>query len=188
MLWWFIGAWLASGTVLPAFLLFRMAYRGLAAAKVGPKGLHFLSGLVGVGLGALILWFVCSFSDSSTAMRDTPSASAVAQTIDLPPSVNLSLSPAQFSAAQAGPPLRGEAEQVGSIQPGIGAFGQSAGDDADTVVSQALLTAPLHPKPGIKRRLAHRYASGSTVGPYITHSSSRGLWLFAPNGNEGANN
>jgi hypothetical protein len=184
MLWWFIGAWLASGTVLPAFLLLRMAYRGLAAAKVGPKGLHVLSGLVGVGIGALILWFVCSFSDSSTAMRDTPSAS-VAQTIDLLPSVTLSLSPAQFSAAQAGPPLLGEAEQVASIQPGIGAFGQSIGDAA---VPQAPLTAPLHPKPGIKRRLAHRYASGPTVGPYITHSSSSGLWLFAPNGNEGANN
>jgi hypothetical protein len=74
MLWWFIGFWLASGALLPAFLLLRMAYRWLAAPKLGPKGLHVLSGLVGIGLGAMILWIVCSFSDSSIAMRDTPSA------------------------------------------------------------------------------------------------------------------
>ena len=53
----------ASGAVLPAFLLLRMAYRWLAAPKIGPQGLHLLSGLVGIGIGALILWLVCSFSD-----------------------------------------------------------------------------------------------------------------------------
>ena len=74
MLWWFIGFWLASGAVLPAFLLLRMVHRWLAASTIGPLGLHVLSGLVGIGIGALILWFVCSFSDSSIAMRDTPSA------------------------------------------------------------------------------------------------------------------
>jgi len=201
MLRWIIGVWLASGAVLPAFWLLSMAYRLLAASKIGPKGLCALSGLVGIGIGALILLFVCSFSDAIITTRDMPSAFAVAQApmthvaearpIQLLPSVTLSLSPAQFSAAQAGPPLFGEAEHVASILPRIDDVGQSAGDDAshqtDAAVPQALLTAPLHAKPGMKRGLAHRYAPGPSVGPSIAHSSSSGLWLFAPNGNEGAN-
>ena len=183
MLWWFVGVWLASGAVLPAFFLLRMAHRWLAASKIDPKGLHALSGLVGFGIGVLILWSVCSFSDSGIAMRGTPSASVVAQPIEL--------SPAQFSAAQAGPPLLGEAYQVALIQPRIGAFGRSAGNDAspqaDTAVPQARPIAQLHAQL-VKHGLVHRDARGPSVGPYITHSSSSGVWLFAPNGNEGANN
>jgi hypothetical protein len=70
------------------------------------------------------------------------------------------------------------------------ALGQSAGDNSshqtDAAVPQALLAAPPHL--GMKRGLTHRAAHRLSVGPYITHSSSSGVWLFAPNGNEGANN
>ena len=196
MLWWFIGFWLASGAVLPAFLLLRMAYRWLAAPKIGPQGLRLLSGLVGTGIGALILWLVCSFSGT-----DTPSPSVVAgaplthavvaaaRPIQLLPAVTLSLSPAPFSPAQAGPPLLSEAGQVASVQPRIDDMGQSAGGDAIRQPEAAAPpTAPLHRKLAAERGAAHPYTHGPPVRAYITSSSSRGLWLFAPNGNEGANN
>jgi hypothetical protein len=183
MLWWFIGAWLASGTVLPAFFLLRWANRWLAASKIGPKGLHALSGAAGFGIGALVLWFVCSLSDSGVAMRETPSASAVAQA---------SMKPAEAAEAKpVGADIEAAVRLVeadATIQPGIGAFGQGAGDndgrETGAVVPQALLTAPLHTKPGIRRGLAHD-ARGPSVGPYITHSSSRGTWLFAPHDGNG---
>jgi hypothetical protein len=190
MLWWFIGFWLASGAVLPAFLLLRMAYRWLPAPKLGPMGLHVLSGLVGIGVGAMTLWIVCSFSDSSIAMRDTPSAFVVAGTplthavvaaarpIQLLPSASLSLSPAPFSAAQAGPPLLSEAGQ-----PRIDDMAQGVGGDASRQADAAAPPiAPLH------RKLAHRNTHGTPVRSYTTWSSSRGVWLFGPNGNEGAHN
>ena len=129
---------------------------------------------------------------------------AAARPIQLLPSDTLSLSPAQFSAKpveadihiEAGAARRGLLPRLGeadaSIQPAIDDIGQSTGDDAshqtDAAVPQALLTAPLHPKLAMKRDLAHRDTRGPSVGPYVTRSSSRGLWLFAPNGNEGANN
>ena len=222
MLWWIIGVWLASGTVLPAFWLLSMVYRWLASLKIGPKGLCVLSGLVGTGVGALILAFVCSFGNSIITMRDMPSASALPRApmthlVEARPIqslVILSPSPAQVSAkpTQADtaieegevrrgllrePPSLGEAEQVAPVQPGIGDTGQSARDGAsrptDAVVPQvsvlaALLTAALHPKLDVKRGTPHRYARGPSVRPYVTRSSSRGIWLFAPNGNEGAHN
>ena len=220
MLWWFIGIWLASGAVLPVFWLLSMAYRRLASSKIGPKGLCVLSGLVGTGVGALILAFVCSFSNSIITTRDMPSAPAVPQApmthLAEARSIQLLVTPslAQFSAnpAQADtdiqkgevrggllrePPPLGEAEQVAPIQPGIGDTGQSAGDGAsrptDAVVPQvsvlaALLTAALHPKLDVKRGTPHRHARGPSVRPYVTRSLSRGMWLFAPNGNEGAHN
>ena len=183
MLWWFIGAWLASGTVLPAFLLLRWANRWFAASKIGPKGLHALSGAAGFGIGALVLWFVCSLSDSSTAMRDTPSALVVAQA---------SMKPAEAAEAK---PVEADVETAAvrlveadaTIQPGIGAFGQGAGDNGrqtGAAVPQALLTAPLHTKLGMRRGLAHA-ARWPSVGPYITHSSSSGIWLFAPHDGNG---
>jgi hypothetical protein len=137
MLWWFIGAWLASGAVLPAFWLVGMAYRWLASAKISPKGLCALSGLVGTGIGALILLFVCSFSDSIITMRDVSSTSAVIQAPmthvtearQIQSLVTLSPSPGQFSATAdtdiekgevrggllRDPPSPGEAEQAAPI-------------------------------------------------------------------------
>jgi hypothetical protein len=226
MLWWLIGAWLASGAVLPVCV----AYRWLtsSAMRTAPPGhrptgtrrtpirrkrLYMLSGLVTVG--ALILLFVCSLSNSISIIRDMPPASVAARVpmthtevaevgpIRLRASNALSPSPPQFSAkpaeadSEAGEASRGLlAQPLGeadaTIQPGTGAFGQSAGNDAShqtyAAVPQVLLTAPLRAKPGMKRGVEHRYASGPSVGPYITHSWSSGLWLFAPNGNEGANN
>jgi hypothetical protein len=184
MLWWLIGAWLASGTLLPVFLLLRMAYRWFAAVKISPKGLHALSGLVGFGIGVLVLWFVCSFRDSSIAMHATSSASAVAQP---PMTHSAEANPAEADIEEGAVRL---AEADATIRPGIGAFGQSAGDNGghqtDAAVPQVLLAAPPHL--GMKRGLTHRAAHRLSVGPYITHSSSSGVWLFAPNGNEGANN
>jgi hypothetical protein len=177
MLWWFIGVWLASGAVLPAFLLLRMAYRWLAASKIGPKGLHVLSGLVGIG--ALILWIVCSFSDSSTAMRDTPSAFVIAQ----PP---MTLSPAPFSAAQAEPLLLSKAGQGASIPPRIDDMAQGVGGDASRQTDAAAPpTAPLHRKLAVERSAAHRSTHGPPVQSYVTRSSSRGTWLFAPHEGNG---
>jgi hypothetical protein len=208
MLWWLIGLWLASGAVLPAFWLLSIAYRWLASSNIGPKGLHMLSGLAGIGIGALTLWFVCLFSDPNIAMRDTPSASAVAlasmthpvvaseRLTKLPPLGTLSPSPTQFAAARTGPPLLGEAEQVTSIQRGNDDVRQCAGSNAcrqtDAAaplvsVAVALMIAPLHSQPGVKREV-HRYAHGPSVPPYVIRSSSRGIWLFAPNGNEGTHN
>jgi hypothetical protein len=195
MLWWFTGVWLASGAMLPAFLLLRMAYRWLAASKIGPRGLHVLSGLVGIGIGALILWIVCSFS---TAMRDTPSAFVIAQPtttlavaaavrpIQLLPSVTLSLSSAPFSAAQAGPLLLSEAGQAASIQPRIDDMAQGVGGDASRQTDTAAQpTAPLHRKLAAESSAAHRNAHGHPVRSYITWSSSRGTWLFAPHEGNG---
>jgi hypothetical protein len=221
MLRWIIGVWLASGAVLPAFWLLSMAHRWLASSKFGSKGLCVFSGLVGIGIGALILLFVCSFSDSIITMRGVPSAAAVAQApmthlaearpIQL--LVTLSPSPAQFSAkptqadtdiekGEVGggllrePPSLGEAEQVAPIQPGIGDMEQSDRDDAsrqtDAVVPQVSgVAAPpiarLHAKLAAERGLAHRYTRGPPVRSYVTRPSSRGVWLFGPTGNEGAN-
>jgi len=223
MLWWFIGVWLASGAVLPAFWLLGMGYRWLASSTIDPKWPYVLSGLVGIGVSALIMLFVCPFSDSIIQTRDMPSASAVAQEtmthvaeaspiqllVTLPPS------PAQFSAKPTQGdtdieeeevlrglpgehPSLGEAEQVAPIQPGIGDIGQSAGDSAihptDAVAPQGavlapLLTVVLHPKLDAKPSMPHRHVIGPPVRPYVTRSSSRGIWLFAPNnGNEGARN
>ena len=201
MLWWFIGIWLAIGAVLPVFWLLSMAYRRLASSKIGPKGLCVLSGLVGAGVGALILAFVCSFSNSIITTRDMPSASAVAQApmtsgaeakpIHLLILATVSPSRAQFSAkpAQAEPPLFGEAEQVASIRPRIDDVGESANDDAsrqtDAATSLvpaagALLTAPVYPKvPSAGRGSAHRRTHGSPVRPYVTQLS-HGTWLFQP--------
>jgi hypothetical protein len=178
MLWWFIGVWLASGAVLPAFLLLRMVHRRLAASKIGPKGLHVLSGLVGIGIGALILWIVCSFSDSSTAMRDTPAAFVIAQA---------PLTLAVVAAVRpAGPPLLSGAGQVASIRPRIDDMAQGVRGDASRQTDAAAPpTAPLHRKLAAERGAAHRNTLGPPVRSYVTRSSSRGLWLFAPN--EGAN-
>jgi hypothetical protein len=178
MLWWFIGAWLASGTVLPALLLLRWANRWLATSKIGPKGSHALSGAAGFGIGALVLWFVCSLSDSSIAMRDTPSASTVAQA-STKPTERAEAKPVDADIEASAVRL---VEADAAIQPRIGAFGQSAGDNGhqtDAAVPQALLTAPLHTKLGMRRGLAHD-ARWPSVGPYITHSSSSGTWLFTP--------
>jgi hypothetical protein len=114
----------------------------------------------------------------------------------------LSPSPAQFPAKPAeadtdidagvvrhgllAQPL-GEADAT--IQPGIGAFGQSAGDGASHQPdATAPPIAPLHSKLAAERGPGHRNTRGPPVQSYVTRSSSRGVWLFAPNGNEGANN
>jgi hypothetical protein len=217
MLWWLIGVWLASGAVFPAIWLLSITYRWLAASKTGPKGLHVLSGLVGIGIGALILLFVCPFRDSSVTTRDTPSGYAVAQapmTTAVVAAVSpiqllltLSPSPALFSAkpTQADtdidewevrpgllrePPSLAEAEQIAPIQPG--SAGDGASRQTDAVVPQvsavaALLTTALHPQRGVKRGTPHHDARGPSIPPYVNRSSSRGIWLFAPTGNEGAN-
>jgi hypothetical protein len=54
-----IGVWLASGALLPAFFLIRLTYRWLAASKIGPKGLHALSGWSAL---ALAQWSASPFS------------------------------------------------------------------------------------------------------------------------------
>jgi hypothetical protein len=211
MLWWLIGVWLAGGAVFPAIWLLSIAYRWLAASKIGPKGLQVLSGLVGIG--ALILLFVCPFRDSSITTRDTFSGNAIAQApmthavvaavspIQL--LVTLSPSPALLTQADTDidewevhrgllrePPSLGEADQIAPIQ--SGSAGNGASRQTDAVVLQVssvsvLLTTALHLKRGVKRSTSHRDARGPTVPPYVNRSSSRGIWLFAPTGNEGAN-
>jgi hypothetical protein len=192
MLWWFIGVWLASGAVLPVFWLLSMAYRA-ASKRIGPKGLYVLSGLVGIG--ALILLFVCPFGDSDISMREMTSAPAVAQApmtsaaeakpIQLLTSTTFSPSPAQFSErpVQSEPPLLGEAEQVASTQLRIHNVGESASDDASrhtdaaaphVPAAGALLTVPAF------RGSVHRRTSGPPVRAYVTQLS-HGTWLFPPN-------
>jgi hypothetical protein len=198
MLWWFIGVWLASGAVLPAFWLLSMTHR--AALKIiGPKGLYGLSGLVSVV--ALILLFVFPFRASDITVRDMPSTSAVAQTPTTYEAVaearpiqvliSATLSPSQLSVklAQTDPPSFGDAEQVVSVQPRFDDVGESADDasrQTDAAVPQvpaagALLTAPAYPKaPSAGRDPAHRRARGPLVRPYVTQLS-HGTWLFPPN-------
>jgi hypothetical protein len=73
MLWWFIGVWLASGLLIPGLCLLGMAWRRLLSRvqevpKAGHTGLYVLAGLI--GLGAMALLFVGSFSDPIFSMRD----------------------------------------------------------------------------------------------------------------------
>lgn len=173
MLWRFIGVWLASGAVLPAFVLLTMAYR--AASKIGSKGLCVLSGLVGIGVGALILLDVCSFSDLIITTRDMLSGPAVArapmthlaEARPIPLLITLSPSPAQNAGD-------GASRQTDAVMP-------------QASVPTALPTAALHPQLDAKPSALHRHAHGPPVRSYVTRPSSRGVWLFGPNGNGGAN-
>ena len=197
MLWWIMGFWLASGAVIPVLWLLSMASRRVfvrnieaeqrrAATpasdaaqlqghhpdgmRVAPShiGQYVLSGLA--TLGALILLFVSSFSDSSVTMRDLPSAAAVAHAPVAPAAVaetrplqspaSAALSPAaQLSAAPApsdtdtvdgeasrgllheAPPL-GDAEHIALIKSRTGNGGEHASDDAGRPTAAALPQAP----------------------------------------------
>lgn len=97
MLWWLIGIWIASGSILPVVWLLSMAYRWLTsslamrafkwpehrlngtriALTVRHMGLYVLFNLVSTGV--LILLLVGSFCNSNITMRDLSSASTVAQ-------------------------------------------------------------------------------------------------------------
>ena len=100
MLWWLIGAWVASGLLIPALWLLSLAGHGvfvrsshdLQASGTAPPpppsskrtswnrgqiGRFLLCGLVGVG--ALILLFIGSFSDPISTMGNLYSALADAQ-------------------------------------------------------------------------------------------------------------
>lgn len=90
--------------------------------------------------------------------------------------VTLSPSPAQFSAKPT------------QVDAGDGVGRQTEPVMPQVSVLAAQVTAALRPKLGVKRGTLHRHACGPSVRPYVIRSSSRGIWLFAPNGNEGARN
>jgi hypothetical protein len=208
MLWWLVGMWLASGLVIPILWLLGVAGgrvfpgRPKATPVMGspaptPKrvratprrsriGRFSLAGLVGIG--ALVLMLVGSFSDPITRLQELPSV--------------LTPAPAPASEAAITPPS-GEADQVLSVEPADGNVRKVSLDDppsqADTatplvVVEQPLGVLPVPPEqPDAARDRQRGHARGPStaaarnsrpVRAYITRSV-RGTWLFPPNPGNG---
>ncbi len=208
MLWWLVGMWLASGLVIPLLWLLGVAGRRVfpgrpkATPVVGspappPKGVRAtprqsrigrfsLAGLVGIG--ALVLMLVGSFSDPITRLQELPSV--------------LTPAPAPASEAAITPPS-GEADQVLSAEPADGNVRKVSLDDppsqADAAtplvaVEQPLGALPVPPgQPDAARDRPHGHVRGPStaaarnsrpVRAYITRSV-RGTWLFPPNPGNG---
>lgn len=208
MLWWLVGMWLASGLVIPILWLLGVAGgrvfpgRPKATPVMGspaptPKrvratprrsriGRFSLAGLVGIG--ALVLMLVGSFSDPITRLQELPSV--------------LTPAPAPASEAAITPPS-GEADQVLSVEPADGNVRKVSLDDppsqADAAtplvaVEQPLGALPVPPEqPDAARDRQHGHARGPStaaarnsrpVRAYITRSV-RGTWLFPPNPGNG---
>jgi hypothetical protein len=208
MLWWLIGMWLASGLVIPVLWLAGVAGRRIVSglsnamrAKSAPVpspngvrtlpkrsrvGRFSLAGLVGIG--ALVLMLVGSFSDPITRLQELPSV--------------LTSAPAPASEAAITPPS-GEADRVLSVEPADGNVRRASLDDSPNqadaatplvAVEQPLGALPVPPEqPDAARGRQHGHARGPSnaaarnsrpVRAHITRSV-RGTWLFPPNPGNG---
>ena len=200
MLWWLIGAWVATGLLIPVLWLLSMACRSVfvrssnemqatgapapppnrkrATANRGHMGWYLLSGLSMVG--AVILLLIGSFSDPVTAVGKLYSTFADAQAPVLQPAATTS--PIEVKVA-VNPPVHDEEE--------------NGWDDlarrADVVAVQRLpawsamsaSAPPAYPDRSVKR-VEHQGRHGRVVA-YVAQSR-RGTWLFPPNANAGGNN
>jgi hypothetical protein len=202
MLWWLIGAWVASGILIPVLWLLSGAGRSVVVRSSNGKqatgaltpppdnmratsnrrhmGRYLLYGLSVVG--AVILLLIGSFRDPITAMRNLDSAFADAEA---PMSQQAGTSsPIQVEIA-VNPTVRDEEE--------------NGWDDlarrADVVAVQRLpawrvkamsaSATPAYPDRSVKR-VEHQGRHGRVVA-YVAQSR-RGTWLFPPNANAGGNN
>jgi hypothetical protein len=192
MLWWFIGAWVASGLLVPALWLLSVAGRRVfvrssidmqatevplpppnskrATANRGHMGRYLLSGITVVG--AVILLLIASFSDPVAAIENLRSIFALAEVPVSQPAVTTS--PIEVKLA-ANVPFRAEEENGRDDFAG----------QAHAVQEPPAATHPAYPVRSIKR-VEHHGRQGR-VDAYVVHSS-RGTWLFPPNVNARGNN
>ena len=198
MLWWLIGAWVASGLLIPVLWLLSMAGRrtlirssndvqapGASAPLLdskpatlnrGQMGRFLLSGLAGAG--AVILLFIGSFGDPITTMGDLYSAFADAHTPVLQPAVPRA--PVEVVLAVD----HDEAENGRHDRAAPGGHSDATGPACVDACGHVSRYAPGHPERPGKRGWHH--GRRGPVGAYVTQSH-RGTWLFPPNANAGGN-
>ena len=202
MLWWLIGAWVASGLLIPLLWLLSMAGRRVfvrssndmqdtevpvpppnrtrATANRGHVGRYLLYGISVVG--AVILLLIGSFSDPVTAVGNPRSTFADAQVPVSQPAVTTS--PIEVEVA-VNSPLRGEEEDGWDDVARQADVVAEQKVPAWTVKAMSAATPPTYPVRSVKR-VEHHGRQGR-VGAYVAQSS-RGTWLFPPNANAGGNN
>jgi hypothetical protein len=203
MLWWLIGAWLASGLAIPILWLLSLAGRRVfakspkdvpairapapprsskrAAGSRGHKGRPLLSGLTGIG--ALILLFFGSLSDPITTMGNWLSAFAVAEAPVSQPA--MTPSPVEADLAPVNPPDRSGEETVGH-----GLAGQDIAVSEIQSASALTATSAVPPPAYAERPTKHvsQHGRRGPVSAFVAQSNS-GTWLFPPNPNsDGGNN
>jgi hypothetical protein len=198
MLWWLIGAWIASGLLIPVLWLLSMAGRRAlirssndvktpeasatfldskpATLHRGQMGRFLLSGLAGAG--AVILLIIGSFSDPITTMGDLYSALTDAHAPVLQPAGT----PAPVEVALAVDHDEAESSRQDLARQAAVAKPQSP--PAWTLAAVSAVTPPATPERLDKRGLHH--GRRVSVGAYVTQSH-RGTWLFPPNANAGGN-
>jgi hypothetical protein len=199
VLWWLIGAWVASGLSIPVLWLLSMAGRKvlvrsshdvhagaaapspdskLATSNRGHIGRYFLYGLSVVG--AVILLLLGSFSDPITTIGDMYSAFANAQAPASQPVV--ASSPIEVQLVAANPPAR--SAEVEDIARRVEVVAVQRLPEW-TVTAMSAATPPASPERPGKRDWHH--GRRGPLGAYVA-LSSRGTWLFPPNANGGGNN
>jgi hypothetical protein len=198
MLCWLIGAWVASGLLIPVLWLLSMAGRSAlirssddmqapgasapfldskpAILNRGRMGRFLLSGLAGAG--AVILLIIGSFSDPITTMGDLYSALADTHA----PVSQPAATPAPVEVALAVDHDEAETSRQDPTRQSAVANPQSP--PAWTLTAMPAVTPPANPERPGKRGL-HRGRRGP-VGAYVTQSH-RGTWLFPPSANAGGN-
>ena len=205
MLWWLIGAWVASGLLIPALWLLSLAGHGvfvrsshdLQASGTAPPpppsskrtswnrgqiGRFLLCGLVGVG--ALILLFIGSFSDPISTMGNLYSALADAQAPVSQPTVTSA--PVQEGLAAVKQPDRNQ----------TGAVVHDRAREADLrappippvwALKAALSAVTPPPRPERPGKRSWQYGRPGPVSAFVAQSR-RGTWLFPPLASGGGNN
>jgi hypothetical protein len=151
--------------------------------SLGRVGQCVLAGLL--CLGALIMLFLGSFSDSTVTMPSGVARAPAAQTPEARPTQPALAVPSPSTAELSAKPEQGEvdteAAQRGSlhkpsVEPQAGGLGQRS--DAGSAMHAPRLPATT--------ALIHRHVREVPVRPYATRSD-RGTWLWAPNNNAGSN-
>ena len=198
MLWWLIGAWVASGLLIPVLWLLSIAGRraltrpsnhvqapGASARLLDSKqatlnsnriGRFLLSGLAGAG--AVILLFVGSFGDPITAIGELYSAFADSHTPVSQPAVARAPLEAVLAVDQD------EAENGRQDRARQPAVAVPQGPPSWTLAAMSTATPPASPdRPGKRGR---HHGRRGPVGAYVTQSH-RGTWLFPPNASAGGN-
>ena len=202
MLWWLIGGWVASGLLIPTLWLLSVAGHGFfvrsshdiqeeAAAPSPPPsskrtrrnrghiGRFLLSGLVGVG--ALILLFIGSFSDPMSTMGFLYSAFADAQ--DSVSQAAVTSAPAQEAVKQT------DHNQTGTVGPDFAREADLAAPQIPPVwalkAALSAVTPPAHPQRPSKH--GWQYGRHGPVSAFVAVSRPS-TWLFPPDASGGGNN
>jgi hypothetical protein len=152
--------------------------------SIGRIGQYVLSGLL--CLGALILLFLGSFSDSTVTMLSNVVRAPTAQTTEARPTQPAlavrSLSTAALSVKPEQAEVDTEAAQRGllhepSVEPQAGGVGQRS--DGGSAIHAPRLPA--------QTARIHRHVREVPIRPYVTKSDPHGIWLSVPNQNSGSN-